>query len=533
VRVPLPESWFIKLKTDGWRLVLAGIVAGGATLSVYWAFLVPIFQAPDEPMHIDYAFSIYSAGRPISARESYHAWTRPRRPGGWSVWHVYTVYLMNYPDLEGMEGNPAAKVPASYMTRGYLDEIDRHAPPEVSGEAGPQQNPPGYSTIYPFGYYTILAAWMTVLRSFSVRLTVLFFGARIFSALLLLFSLLLIYGVARELRLTRRLALVLTAAIGFFPLTSFVSSYIQPDNLCLTMAMLCCYLALLLRRRTDTTRLLMFLGIALGILCVSKYHTYIAVLMPVLAMLIADRLAGRLRPAPLPRILGLVLVPSVLLVCVQLWINWGFIGSAIANPNTVHNEMSEAAAGGMLSLLRFLAEGAGGAFRDFYWTRGSTFNSFWGNFGWLDTPLVIISPAVTNTIRFFIAGASTLIFGLAMTRLGQVAVRLLRMARHGRWRLALSIAFSNPLLNGYFIFTAGLFLLFMLARYSFAPQGRDWFPFILAIFLVGSSYAPKAIRHRRIQKWLSNSVVAGFALYSIIGSYYAIQSVVDRFYAWR
>jgi hypothetical protein len=96
--------------------------------------------------------------------------------------------------------------------------------------------------------------------------------------------------------------------------------------------------------------------------------------------------------------------------------------------------------------------------------------------------------------------------------------------------MALSAALSNPLINGYFLFAGGLFLLYMLVRGSFAPQGRDWFPFIFPTFLVAAEYAPKVLPGRRMRAAFSNLIVAGLALYSAVGSYYAIQSVWSRYY---
>src|SRR5262249_61268990 len=81
-------------------------------------------------------------------------------------------------------------------------------------------------TIYPFGYYTAVALWIRLISVFSTGVTALFFGARIFSVLLVVLSLVLCYAVCRELRMSQRRALLLTAIVGWFPLTSFVSSYV-------------------------------------------------------------------------------------------------------------------------------------------------------------------------------------------------------------------------------------------------------------------------------------------------------------------
>jgi 4-amino-4-deoxy-L-arabinose transferase-like glycosyltransferase len=519
-------------------IALILIIIAAASLSMYWVFLVPIFQSPDEPAHIDYALNIFSARRLIDVRESTFPWnvsalSVERLP---IVWHRYTWYMMGVSESDRIAFHPRQKAPANYGTKGFFDDLDRNAPPEMSGDAERQprvwDRPAryGYLAVYPFGYYALAAAWMRVVRAFSPRLSVLFFGARSLSVLLLICSLLLVYATSRELRLGRGRALLLTAIIGFFPLTSFVSSYVQPDNLCLTLAMLCFYLGLYFRRRPERTGALLMLGMSLGLLCATKYHVYLAVLLPLLGMVTADKLAGRLRHATWRRLALSLLTPSLAAVLIETWVTWGSnTAGLISNANTQHPEASQAAAGGAAAFLAYLVKGLVDAYSDFY-ISGTTFQSFWGQFGWLDTPLIIVSPAVNGLIRSLIAVLNCMIFGLAAVRVARVAVRLARIARAGRWRIALSAALSNPLINGYLLFASGLSLLYMVVRGSFAPQGRDWFPFILPIFLVATEYAPKAAPGRRVRAVLSNLIIAGLGLYSAVGSYYAIPSLWSRYY---
>ncbi len=65
------------------------LLAGG--LSTIWVFLVPMFQAPDEPVHFDYAASIYSAGRLITLDDGTPDW----------IVSPYTKYLMRAADFGG------------------------------------------------------------------------------------------------------------------------------------------------------------------------------------------------------------------------------------------------------------------------------------------------------------------------------------------------------------------------------------------------------------------------------------------------
>jgi 4-amino-4-deoxy-L-arabinose transferase-like glycosyltransferase len=447
-------------------------------------------------------------------------------------WHVYTGYLMDNTNPMARVYRFNVKAPLGYGTREFYDRLDKGVPSEnvenmegVSKELWQPDNTP----MYPFGYYAAVAAWMGILHRFSGRLTVLFFGARIFSVLLLIPSLLLVYGVASELRFTKKRALLFTGIVAFFPLTTFVSSYVQPDNLSFTAVMLCCYLALLVRRRPGNVKLLALLGLALALLLAAKYHVYLAVLVPVLAMVVSDRL---LRPWRLGwmRTLALLFLPSLAVGAVETWVTFGSKTTGILNNfNTVHDEFAEAAAGGMLSGAKFLADSIGRAVDDFY-LHGYTFRSFWGLFGWFDAPLVIMSPFKTELIQEVIRVLNVIVLGLVFFRLENVATRLILIARRGRWRRALFIAFSNPLVNAFFLFTVGLTCLFLVVRRSFAPQGRNWIPFILAIFMMGTEYGPRALSHRRTQAAFSALVTAALVLYCLLGSYYAIPSLRVRYY---
>jgi hypothetical protein len=177
------------VKANAWRFALAAIIMLSASLSLYWVFLVPILESPDEQTHIDYAFNIYSAGRPISIREPPQD-CNIASPG--YIWHVYTYYLIGSSNLNEIHANPEGKVEPNYGTRAYFDELDRNALVEMSGDVGsrPKSEFPkdGFVGTYPFGYYAVLAAWMGILQQFSGRLTVLFFGGRILSVILLALS---------------------------------------------------------------------------------------------------------------------------------------------------------------------------------------------------------------------------------------------------------------------------------------------------------------------------------------------------------
>jgi 4-amino-4-deoxy-L-arabinose transferase-like glycosyltransferase len=514
-------------------IALAAIIAASMGLSIYWVFKVPIFEAPDEPGHLDYALNIYSAGRLISVREPLQAWNGPVEDR-----HVFTQYLVDESREESIAFHHSVKAPPGYGTREFYGRVDLNAPAEHSGGlAGTPRTHFGYLTVYPMAYYSVLAAWMKLISVFSRRITVLFFGARLLSVVLLGCSLVLMYATARELHFTSGRALLVTGIAGLFPMTTFVSAYVQPDNLSLLLVMLCCYLALRLRRDPDNGRFLWGLGLSLGFLWATKYQFFAATSLPVFAMAIVDQMAGRRRKIGWRKLVTVLIAPTLILMCVQLWIGYGAGAYPVFSQdhNTLHPDLARAMRDGKWAVVSFLGDGAAYAFSNFYLKggsllNGSTFASFWGNFGWLDTPLTIMTPWKNAVIRNLIALLDVVVFGLTLIRLEQVFGRLISVARRGRWKRALCIAFSNPLMNAYFLFTVMMFGLFMVVRLSFGPQGRNWFPFILAIFMVGPDYASKALSQKVARRVLRLVVLGGLVLYCIVGSYYAIRSIDRRYY---
>jgi hypothetical protein len=511
--------------------VLAAIILAAVSLALYWVFLVPMLQAPDEPIHLHTAFNVYSAGKLVSVREPLHSWNSDLAGD-----HVYITYLEKATNAQSFVFHYSVKVPPDYGTRDYYAALDRNAPTEDSGDLeGKSRVQYGLLTVYPCGYYAALAGWLRIASIFTKRVTSLFFAARMFSVFLLAISLSLMYFTLRELKLGSGLALMLTAIVGFFPMTTFVSSYAQADNLTLTMVMLCCYLALRVKRSFGTKSLMILLGLALGTLYLTKYHFFAAVFPAVIGLVAAENLLRRGRVGWL-KLFTILLIPVLVAILIQTWITWGADPHMVVpNPSMAHVGLNQALAHGRVATARYLVEGVGLGFSNFYLNghtalTGSTFNSFWGDFGWTDAPLVIFSPWKTNIIRNFIAIACVAVFVLTIVRIGQVILRVWRVAKRGRRRRALSILFSNPLLNGYFIFTVMMFGLFMVVRRSFAPQGRNWFPFILAIFLNAVAHAPKALGRRRVSTLVSGALFAGLALYCILGSCYAIPSIVNRYY---
>ncbi len=486
-------------------LCLAAIVTASAALSIRWVFLVPIFQAPDEPQHFDYALCL------SEHRALYHG--QPMHfEGDHSFVHPWTNYLRKAARIDTVAFHPDVRMPPNYGTRAFYDTLERQAPP-VDGDT--LNRPPLLAGVYPFGYYGLLAVWLEGVRFVHDGPAALLFGARLFSVLLLCITLIFTYATARELNLKQRTALLLTAAIGLFPLTSFVSSYVQPDNLAWTLSSLCFYLSLRLRQQPDNGSLLAWLGLASGALLVTKPHYYLCVFGCGAAALLVQRLYLRLSLASWLRFGALVLGPAFALGLVHLKMTCD-APNYYSDPAPSSSFSAKVLHGFPRAALNYYA--------------GPTHDSFWGVFGWMDTHLVIGNYKWTARVQSVLQIAAWLVLALTLMRLSQVLWRLHGLWRRGRRRLALRIALANVPINSYFAFTILMFVLFIRLDNRFAAQGRNWLPFLLPIFLTAFAYAPCALAWRRIGFACGTLGLLGLLLYDGVGGYYALRTIRDRYY---
>jgi hypothetical protein len=486
-------------------LTLAAIVFGATAVAAVWAFIVPIFQAPDEPYHFDYVLCLNAHHRPFRVRGM---------PPVFPLYlvHPYCPYLWERTGGEAVIRHPDVRMPPGYGSAQFFSQINRDAPGVTDADV---QRAPCYLAFYSCGYYALAAAWLGLLRLVHAPLVALFFGTRLLSTLLLPASLLCCYGSARESGLERRRALFLTGCIGFFPLVSFVASYVQPDNLSLFLVTASWFLALRAKRTRWPLWTLVALGLCLGWLLLTKQHFFLCVALPVVGLFAMDirRLPTRERRV-LPRALAL-LGPSVIASGIYVWSAWGTV------PYYAGRASGTSSVG---ELFTRLSE----AFIDFY--QGTTHLSFWGIFGCLDTPLIFHSVPITDGMRAVIQVFTWVVLGLTLVRFGQIAVRLIGLVRRGRLERALRLGLSHPVLNSYFLFTVFMFFIYIWTNNGIGSQGRHWLPFVLPIFLTACLYAPAALGRSRLRAMVSGAVMAALAVYVLAGSGYALRSVCERYY---
>jgi hypothetical protein len=507
------------LRPHSRKIALAAIVVASTFQSVRWGFLVPIYQAPDEPVHLDYALCLYENRglfrptgqfQPTDVKVARH----PER-----LVHPYSLYLRERTQTASIRFNPSARMPGGYGTAAYYAALDRDAPGRESIHI---DTPPVLARGYPFGYYGLLALWISAIRCFSDRLTVLFFGARLLSSALLIVSLLCVHGTLRGIGIGHALALIVTACVGLFPLTTFVASYIQPDNLSFALVSLAFCLATIVHARPGEWLPLTGLGLSLGALSITKQHYCVAAAIPIAGMLIADcwhrstSWFGWLRTAIL------FFVPGVAATAVFHWTMWR------AKYDPLPTDTVLRTAHGTKKLL-LIFERLQDAVTDCF--AGMTHNSFWGLFGWVDTPLVIGGGHTMEMIKLAIQICAWLLLGLTLIRAEQVASRLYWLARRRQPRIALALLLGNPVLNSYFLFTVIMISLRIRTNNVFGAQGRNWLPVLLPVFVTGLVYAPKALTIRNSRRILTWSLTAGLALFVTLGAYSAPRNILKRYYA--
>lgn len=494
---------------------MAGIVAGAATLAMAWSLYLPMFEAPDEPSHFQYVAAIYSAGGLIRAGVDPAGYGTP---AGRPV--PDPAYLESVSAVAVITEHREVKAPAGYGTRSFYSGVDAGYQAEESRD---QLFSPPLVRYYPFGYYALDAAFVGLLEPVAQSPSTQFFAARALSPLLLIATLLFTFGICRQLGLDRPRSLVFTGLVGFFPMTSFVAAAVQPDNLSAALVGGCLYTSLRLRRQPGDRRWTALLGLLLGALVVTKYQYALATAAPIVGMLVAQRLSRRRPPASLglAQETAMLAVPAALVLLVQGWVTWGappLVGGSEFGRNA---EYRQALADGPLGVLLEIGRIASWVVTDYILPGRASF-TFWGT--WLDAPIEFGS--LDNTVRLWllISGVTFVVVGLALWWLVRNALRLATLARRGRVRRALEIAFSNPPVNAYLLFTAIMIV-------SGSDQGRYWFPYLVVVFLVAAHYAPGVLPRPGLRLAARRSVLGGLVAFTIVGSVLALPSIGDRYYA--
>ncbi|MBV8499278.1 MAG: DUF2142 domain-containing protein [Candidatus Eremiobacteraeota bacterium] len=486
----------------------AVILLAGA-LSAVWVFLVPIFQAPDEPAHFDYAASIYGAHRLIRLSDGSADW----------IVSPYTKYLLQALDFSRVAMNSSMRVPSGYGSRQYFARIDADAP-SLTRAIEPKGRINYIVPAYPVGFYALEAAWMYVVALSTGSLVSVFFAARLLCVFLLMTGLYFNYRTALNLGVPRWVSVALVAGIGFFPMTSFVSSYVQPDNLAYALVSAALFFATRLRSDTAPTRDLVLLAISLALLAVTKYQCFLAVALPAL-LLIAIRFRFPTAAA--------VLAPAAALLAVQHWMIGQSNASAGSNvaAGMALDHFRGIAALGFSATLHYVAATTLAAFVDCF-VSGACAATFWQVFGWGDTPIFIVNGSIELWIRALVALVTIAVAVAVGWLIARNTARIARASRHGHPRLALESVAADPVFASYVVFVTLMLALYVATNNAFGAEGRHWYAFIFPAFLCLVWYAPSLFRARR--RTFSALFAGALCCYSLVAAGYALADVAQRYY---
>lgn len=358
---PLPQSQQRpRHPAAAWRL--PAILVVYALLGVLYAVYTPDWQAPDEPAHYNYVRYLAEEGRfPIL------------KPGDF----------------------PA----------GYLEEIKAaHFPPEMSIA------PIRYEFHQPPLYYLLLVPLYRLLDGALLPL-------RLASVLLGALALAVVAWSAEALAPGRPwLAWGAAAFVAFLPMHLALNAALNNDvlaDLLLALALLLVIRYLKMGVGAERTRLLVLLGITSGLGLLTKSSLYI--LLPFVLLAVAVRhLWLDAPPRPLPWLVGAG--AAFLLPAVGLALPWWIRNVAIyGGLDLLGLGRHEQVVVGQLRTAEFVAQfGAGRLARDFVVT---TFQSFWGQFGWMG---VLLDQRLYQALAV-----------LSALALAGLAVALVRLVRSG------------------------------------------------------------------------------------------------------
>ena len=489
---------------------IAFLIAVSALISLAYAISVPPFMMPDEVAHADYAFAFFDSGGPFRLHSS--------SPSNYV--EKQTQYLIAVARYRKLRYNIDATVPPNHYD--VRARAEPNAPPRSlvpPREGGPV---PYAMLSYPPVYYAVVSSAMSLAYELTDRSVVAaFYAGRFTNIAYLVLTLLAVAGLLGELRLTSTQRIALFAAIALFPMTQWMSSYIQPDNATALLVTLCIYLSIKLSATARPMLVVAGLSLLQCLLAFTKLHYALAV-----TVAIAPTLAPWFRRSgATTRAIGIIalgVVPVVAMIIVPHVLPAGqFRGS------TVDDAFRGNAASSARLFMTNIAETIVSVFFG-----GQTFESFWFHVGirtasafggWKPIAAVLNALVVAGTLLTFVA------FAIARIR---IARRLCLLARRRGVARVLGFIASDVNLNVYAILTVLLLGLSAAANGLLELQGRYWYPVLSSLFFVSVRSLGGSVRrsHRRRVETGYCLTLAALAIVLAPATFIAMH---DDFYASR
>ncbi len=477
-------------------------------ISAVWMIRLPLLQGNDENAHADYVFALYDAGR----------FYRVDRRAGASNSSPALRYLENATRFESVRYLRSARVVPDYGGAGFVARLDARPPRATHALPSASTPAPFAAYAYPAGYYSLAALIMSAARAATGSFTIAYYATRSLGLVLLAASLSLAYRVLRAQGLGHGPALTLVAAIGVFPMTSWVASYVQPDNLTFALVTIALACALAWRGRPFALGRSLALGLALAALAFVKLHDALALALAC-APLVASRapLLPRVsRPRAALALAALVCIPAAAFAAARYATPAGMLRPVLDGPHGT--AISQIGAG------RFVAQ-IGNAAADAF-AGGISFDRFWLAFGWNDTPF--FAPPAFAIVAAFVALLS-IAFAAAFAVSRVAVVRRLRAVARTRPARAIALACGDVLVNAYVVWTAMLCTVYAASDGVVSLQGRYWLPVSVATMYVSAISIRRAVPPR-VRRPLSRAVARGWLAYALVAAPFALLALNDRYY---
>lgn len=497
------------------RTFVTTVLAFTMVMAVGWLFYLPIFLNPDEDSHYDYALTLFSAGRTLAPSE--HTVGRDTDP--------VVEYLMRATGARQARIDVSVPAPPGYGTPAFFHRLDTEAPhPRFDHPIDPA---PYIGRFYPIGYYAMAAGAIAIGDAiFAHSIVAQFFAARALSVLFLVPTIVFGWLVLIELRVPKALARAILVCVALMPLTAWMAASVQPDTLVCALISPIGYVALRLRRDPTNPKLLTILAILLAVLSSTKRHYFLAMYLPVAAML-AVRVPWRSAPTRALAILAIVTTPAA--IAIVLTENLLHPAQAATGLCQVPSHLKLAAQDGLGILFHFLTSGMQNAIVGTFF--GDDGLSFWTNYtAYRNQSLVIISRSFTSALVRPIPALSVLIAVLFIVRLIAIAKRLSTVAKYRSLLVAARLATSNVAVNGFITFGVILYAFQIFDGGETPMQGRYWLPFMPIVWLITFSIAPQGLPDR-FRDPVRNVAVVLVMAFGILASAYTFPSLRTRFYS--
>ncbi len=490
------------------RAIVSTIIILATLLCGYWALRFPLLLEPDEVAHADAAFAYFDAGRPFVVH----------RPTITNFVTPQIRYLMKVTDYRRMRYNNHAAVRDGYGTRAYLRALDAAAPQPSNEEPSAGARVPYVLAVYPSTYYYAVATAMRAgWTAFGQSLSAAIFAGRFLNVVMLASTLALGYAVLLEMSFTSVQRMMLLAGIAFFPLSTWMGAYIQPDNQSALLMTATLLAALALRKRpASLARLVLYAAAASALGLTKVQYALVAIVAFGLAFrgsFERESLAIRFRG-----LVGGVAIPIIVTISGRYLSPIGGLNAITSGPAYAQAGLSERLRIASYDALTSATSTLLG---------GQTFAGFWLHFGLRSGG--IFTSAATRAVTIVLVALTALTLAAWCVSQRNLLQRLQSVATRYGARRAWRFFGSDPALNAYALLTTLLLIVSSFTNGGVTLQGRYWYPVLLPIVLLSVRSIGGAVP--RATRGIATSIACAFWMcYSAIAAPCAVVAMNRTFY---